>query len=289
MGTAKTIKIHKDPKPQGKPQGSQKAFLFLIMWWEIWEIRVHFGCGPWPWAAWRNFRSRILWRKLLRRESRAGCCEVAWRSSLDLSIAMQHGLSVFLTTAWLEQLKKTVSASSHSYYSWVDILMSVLGQGSDTQPSLMIDPSEGQTAIVASVESSKQTCHRFYLRFHTFIHIQSRTRCKFVNVLQQILQCCQSTACVKGRPSKDRISRLWSPSPTALSAHLGTGARHFWEKDTFGYIFFCMFGVSYIFHDSIYVCISSFAGVMQCAVVQHGAVMQWFTSVRKCCNVLTYR
>ena len=206
------------------------------------------------------------------------------RSGLEIVSWLKHGLSS--TTAWLEQLKKTVSASSHSYYSWVDILMSVLGQGSDTQPSLMIDPSEGQTAVVASAESSKQTCHRFYLRFHTFIHIQSRTRCKFVNVLQQILQCCQSIACVKGRPSKDRISRLWSLSPTALSAHLGTGARHFWEQDTFGYMFFCMFAFSYIFHDSIHVCISSFA--VRYALRWYSMV-QWLTSVRKCCNVLTYR
>ena len=36
--TARTIKIHKDPKPQG----SQKVF--LIMWWSR-EIRVHLDVG----------------------------------------------------------------------------------------------------------------------------------------------------------------------------------------------------------------------------------------------------
>lgn len=137
--------------------------------------------------------------------------------------------------------------------------MSVLGQGSDTQPSLMIDPSEGQTAVVASAESLKQTCHRFYLRFHTFIHIDRIDVLNFVNVLQQILQDSKKvTGKYRRVPlvwkedceervfwwlSKERISRLWNPSPTALSAHLGTGARHFWDLRAlraFRYIFSCL-------------------------------------------------
>ena len=210
---------------------------------------------------------RILWRQCARRESRAGCCEVAWRSSLDLSMAF---VQPPLDESSKDQFQPQAIVTIAEWTSWCLFLAKVV------TPShhWWSDPSEGQTAVVASAESLKQTCHRFYLRFHTFIHIDRIDVLNFVNVLQQILQDSKKvTGNYRRVPlvwkedceervfwwlSKERISRLWNPSPTALFRPFRNRSKALLRPAGVAglQIHFFMFGhtFSYIFHSSIHVC-----------------------------------
>ena len=80
-----------------------------------------------------------------------------------------------------------------------------------------------------------------------------------------------------------RILRLRNLLPTALSAHLGPGARHFWDLRAFGYIFSCMFG-----HATFSTTPSMFAFHPLLCDMQWCSMVEWLTSVHKC-NVLTHR